>query len=459
MHRVFLAHNACLNASYDFNLLREGLQRRGFEIVERPEEADEVIYSGCAVRQLWVDDAGNQINAIHARAPNAKVTITGCVASVAPAQLKNIVRAKDVELGSQNEILKHRTGFALADVDRWVMQDSNTDFEGGKDDGLDKIRRRVGPEKAAVVASLQQIDREFGTRLEPAYRRSTKGFVFYHEDEPADFITVTRSCLYKCSFCAIPKGRGPFTSVAPDDIMAKARASLLRGVHRITLVGDEVGNYGIGASGPKLRDLLTALLALDPKLRLSIRYIEPKPFVRDYHLFERLCGEGRMELLYISLQSGSQRMLDTMNRNCHLDEVVPLYKKLRDNTDTVFYCNWMVGFPGESDEDYQATKELVEYLGLQLNVPIPFSARPDTPAMTMNEQVSEQTKGQRLNDLTSLIARLKALEFSARLGFLAPKRRVAVLEGIELAEIVQYAEPSDFPGLSRRSLPVVTNNI
>src|SRR6185295_10236113 len=90
--KVFLAHNACLNASYDFNLLKEGLKRQGYKLVDKAEEADEIIFSGCAVRSIWVDDAINQINTLHSRAPRAKITVTGCVANVSAERVKSLAK-------------------------------------------------------------------------------------------------------------------------------------------------------------------------------------------------------------------------------------------------------------------------------------------------------------------------------------------------------------------------------
>lgn len=76
-------------------------------------------------------------------------------------------------------------------------------------------------------------------------------------------------------------------------------------------------------------------------------------------MFERLCGEGRIEVLYVPLQSGSQRLLIAMNRGYKLDTIVPSYERLRRTADTIFFCNWLVGFPGETDDDHEATRALI----------------------------------------------------------------------------------------------------
>lgn len=436
--RIFLAHNSCFNASYDFNLLREGLRRQGYQLVDKPEDADEVIFSGCAVREKWVDDAIRQINSIHDRAPEVKITVTGCVANVNAERVHLLTRVDNLTIGRQEDVLKRYTGLELSILDREITQDTSIDFEGSPNNGLSQLRQRLGPEKAEVVAALQQVDREHGTVLESTYRRTTRGFVFYHEEEPAEFVAVTRSCPYKCSFCSIPHGRGAYTSVPLDVVLEKVRASLTRGIRRITLVGDEVGNYGANEKGPKFRDLMAALLDLDPGIRLSIRYIEPKPFLRNADLFRRWCGDGRIDLLYVSLQSGSQRVLNAMGRNYNIGEIAHFYSTLRRTVDTVFYCNWMVGFPSETHSEYMETVGLVKDLNLQINTAVPFSARPNTLANDMTGQINEQEKDLRFAELKRVIADIKVASFAGQLDVLEPARRASLLQKIGDAELVEH---------------------
>lgn len=439
--RVFLAHNSCLNSSYDLNVLRVGLEQNGYCVVDQPELADEVIFSGCSVRSTWVDDAIQQIGQICSRAPDAKLTVTGCIANVSADVVQNRVGRRSINFQSHAEILRGRTGKDFQALDREISQDTAHNFEGDLNNGLTQMRQRVGPQKADVVAQLQQLDRQHGTALATLYKRTTKGFVFYNEDEPAELITVTRSCLYRCTFCSIPRGRGQFTSVPIEDILNKARAALARGINRLILVGDETGNYGAEGTGPRFADLLRELVALSPEIRLSIRYLEPKPFMKNAELLRRLCDSGNIDLLYISLQSGSQRILSAMNRNPDLARITELYTSFRKSTETVFYCNWMIGFPGETESDFQQTLDLARKLDLQINVAIPFSARPDTPAEHFHDQVDEQTKEERMLRLNHAIADMKAAMFDRYLAFLNDEARISLLQRIRLAEMQQYQAP------------------
>lgn len=459
--RVFLAHNSCLNSSYDLNLLKAGLEKGQYDIVDQPEMADEVIFSGCSVREVWVDDAISQINQIHSRAPGAKITVTGCVANVSAEAVASRSTAHKLFFRSQPEILKDFTGLDFAKLDREVSQDNAQAYESERDNGLSQLRQRIGPAKATVVAALQEIDREFGTAVEQLYRRTTKGFVFYNELERSELITVSRSCLYKCSFCSIPRGRGAFSSVPMGDIVAKAEAALARGVRHIILVGDEIGNYGVDGADGKFSELMEALVKLDNEIKISLRYIEPKPFLKNADLLRRLCDSENIELLYISLQSGSQRVLKEMNRNYDVDKVASTYASFRASTETIFYCNWMVGFPGETEEDFQKTVELVKALDLQINVAIPFSARPGTPAENLGDQISEEVKTRRVTHLTKIIAEMKVDAFRKELHFLAAERLKPLLENIGKAEMQQYHEPQShekpvfFQKIARISLSAV----
>jgi tRNA-2-methylthio-N6-dimethylallyladenosine synthase len=441
--KIFVGQNTCMNASYDVNVLKEGLRRAGHVLTDNAEEADEVVFAGCGAHRTWVDDAIGQIDRIAAEAPDAKVTVTGCLAGIDADYVGRSVRNTSVAFVDMQDVLKVRTGLDLVTVDRDFDQDSSLDYEGSSE--FNQLRQRVGVEKSAVVAALQELDRSYGLDLESYYRRTTKGFVFYHEDEPVDMITVTRSCPYKCSFCAIPQGRGAYTSVPLDMVLEKARASLRRGTTRLILLGDEVGNYGAGLGGPKLKDLIEEVLALDPRLRISLRYVEPKPFVRNYEMFERLCGEGRIEVLYVPLQSGSQRLLLEMNRGYKLDKIIPPYEHLRRTTDTIFFCNWLIGFPGETSDDFEETRALMRRLDLQINTAVPYSERPNTPAPSMPGKIPESLKQERLTDLRATISAMKQDEFRRRMAVVDPARREHALSLIAVAETVHVDDFASGP--------------
>ncbi|MHB8390054.1 MAG: radical SAM protein [Acidobacteriaceae bacterium] len=445
MHKkkLFLAHNTCINAAYDLNVLQAGLVQADFEIVDRPELADEIIFSGCSVREYWVNDAISQIAEAQSRAPQAKLTITGCLANTSAQAVASRLPAQAMTFRPMKDIPQANARLAFAEIDRKLSQTTSLRFESAGANGLQNLRRRVGAVKASVVAELQEIDRQFGTLLERQYRQTTKGFVFYDEVDPCEMITVTRSCLYKCSFCNIPQGRGPFESVPFLDILAKARAAVAEGKHHLVLIGDEVGNYGAGGEGPRLPEVVEAILALNPAVTVSIRYIEPKPFLKYADQLLAWCQAQRIRLLYISLQSGSARILKAMNRGYDIERLTEALMTFRAKTSTVLYGNWMVGFPGEEETDFLETVALVKNLAFHINVAIPFSVRPNTPAEGMSDQVDQPVLNDRLRRLTEVIGWLKSDAMEATLGFLDPAVRSNLLGNVRRAEAEQYVADPD----------------
>ncbi|UUZ77802.1 radical SAM protein [Polaromonas sp. P1(28)-13] len=209
------------------------------------------------------------------------------------------------------------------------------------------------------------------------------------------------------------------------------------------LIGDEVGNYGAGGEGPHLPEVVEAILALDPAVALSIRYIEPKPFLKYADRLLAWSQAGRIRLLYISLQSGSDRILKAMNRGYDIERLAKTLRTFRARTATVLYGNWMVGFPGEEEADFLATVALVKDLAFHINVAIPFSARPDTPAEGMPGQVDQVVLNDRVRRLTEVVAWLKSDAMEAALDFLDPAARSGLLERVRRAEAEQYVAESD----------------
>lgn len=449
--KVFLAHNACLNAGYDLNVLRAGIQSSGGTIVERPEDADEIVFSGCSVREHWVDDAIAQVGEAASRAPHARVVVTGCIANTSSERLRSRLGDDRLAILPLADVLKESTNEPFSEVDRRYPQGAGQNFESASSEALHTLRNRVGPAKSLVVAELEKEDRRHGTALVRAYQQTTKGFVFYDEYDPCEMITVTRSCLYQCSFCNIPQGRGEYTSVPLTDVVGKARAAVDRGITHLILIGDEVGNYGVGSNGPRFADLVRSVLDISPAVKLSIRYIEPKPFLKNFEDILSWGQAGRLQLLYISLQSGSPRVLKAMRRGYDIQKVAQALRQLRSSSPSILYGNWLVGFPDESEGDFEQTVDLARTLDFHINVAIPFSARPGTPAYAMEHPVDAEVVASRVERLTDLAAELKAGMMRPLMGALDDARRDELLDFVRRAERDQYS--SSTPG-TRRPIPL-----
>jgi tRNA-2-methylthio-N6-dimethylallyladenosine synthase len=437
MKKIFIKHNGCLNLSYDFNVVKSGLQEAGYDLVDNYQDADEIIFAGCGVRAAWVDDAIHQMNTFTGNHLDKKVTVTGCISNIETERIQQSLQSKDVSFKSFKEVIQDYTRFSFELLETNYSQTQETDLEGDN-----PLRQKITPAKRKAINYLDQIDRKYDLGLVEEYRKTTSGFFFYNEIEPTELITVSRSCLYNCSFCTIPKGRGQYSSVKRSVIKDKISSSLEKGIYRFILIGDEVGNYGKDLDdGSNLATLIHEVMGIDSRIKIAIRYIEPTPFYRNFETIQKYCSDDRIYLLHVPIQTGSQRLLKEMNRNHSLEKVVPYYQRLINETNTAFYCNWMIGFPGETEEDFQLTLALAKEMKIHLNTVIPFSARPGTAAFERDDKIASAIIEDRSNRLEAVLLQNKLDRFKAL------TKNVAEEERNELLNLIQLGERSPLSGL------------
>jgi len=428
--KIYLGHNVCLNSSYDFNLIKNALGSSNYIIVNKFEDADIFIYAGCGVRGVWIDNAINEINQVLIKNRKLKVVITGCFAAIEPEKIKDNIKTNNYQIMSYDDIAKTFMHSNIQEIDKINVSTDNIDFEGSN-----KIRKRIDEAKLSILSKLNNIDEQYNLNVSKLYRDTTKGFVFYNEDKAVETITVTRGCPYQCSYCSIPIGRGgEYSSVPLGDIIYKRDLALKNNISYINLLGDEIGNYGLGTKEMNLSKLLDRFLQ-NNTLKVSIRYIEPNPFLKHYEIIKKYCKTGRIKLLYLPIQSGSNKILKSMNRTYKInDDLINKILYLKENTNVIFYTNWMVGFNCESDEDFKQTISLVKKLNLHINMVIPFSKRPNTKAFTMNENIPIEIKKKRHTILFDIIKKLKRDRFEKELFPVSKNGRNKILDKIVEAE-------------------------
>jgi tRNA-2-methylthio-N6-dimethylallyladenosine synthase len=228
---------------------------------------------------------------------------------------------------------------------------------------------------------------------------------FFHRNV-AEFITIQEGCNNFCTYCVVPHSRGREFSRAAVDVIQEAKQLILLGVKEITLLGQNVNAYaGEGLDGKKwnLSRLLAEFGQLNGLKRL--RYITSHPRYMDEGIAE--AHEKIATLapsLHLPIQSGSNRVLGRMNRKYTVEEYLKCIQMLREHRpDLAFSSDFIVGFPGETDEDFQQTIELVEKVRFSQAYSFKYSSRPNTAAATMNDQISDTIKSQRLRVLQDLL--------------------------------------------------------
>ena len=220
------------------------------------------------------------------------------------------------------------------------------------------------------------------------------------------FLTVQEGCDKFCTFCVVPYTRGMEFSRPVAALAAEARRLVARGVREITLLGQNVNGYhgeGIDGQATTLARLIRHLAAIDGLER--IRYMTSHPRDMSDDLIRAHGDEEKlMPYLHLPFQAGSDRVLAAMNRKHTAAEYLELIGRIREvRPDIALSTDIIVGFPGETDEDFEATLKVVEVARFAHAFSFKYSPRPGTPASTMDEQVPEEVKRERLERLQTAI--------------------------------------------------------
>jgi len=371
--RVFIKTYGCQMNVYDSGRIVDALGVAGYEEVLSAETADLIILNTCHIREKAAEKVYSEIGRLRRfKTPETGRPVTiGIAGCVAQAEGKEILRRApevDFVVGPQNyhrlPALVHDAGNGRKIVD--------TDFPA--EEKFDHL-----PKTTAARIKLRGV---------------------------TAFLTVQEGCDKFCSFCVVPYTRGAEFSRPVAAILAEARDLVAAGVREITLLGQNVNAYhGADADGSdcNLGALLYQLAEIDGLARL--RYMTSHPRDMD----DRLIAAHRdldivMPYLHLPVQSGSDHILEKMNRRHGRTAYFELVDKIREaRPGLALSSDFIVGFPGETDADFEDTMDLIEKVGFAQAYSFKYSPRPGTPAADIDEQVPEPVKAERLLRLQSVL--------------------------------------------------------
>ena len=402
--RLFIRTYGCQMNVYDSDRMADVLRPLGYALSDSPDQADLVVLNTCHIREKASEKVYSELGRLRdlkteRRRDGADLTIAvaGCVAQAEGEEIARRQPAVDIVVGPQ---AYHRLPELLAQAER----------------------------KAAIVRAGKRLpgagvlDTEF-----PAESK------FDHLPAPAGvragsaFLSIQEGCDKFCTFCVVPYTRGAEYSRPAASILQEARALVAAGAIEITLLGQNVNAYhGDAPDGSKgraiwsLARLIRELAEIDGLVR--IRYTTSHPRDMDDELIA-IHGEipQLMPYLHLPVQSGSDRILEAMNRGHGRDLVRRLVDRLRTaRPDLALSSDFIVGFPGESDADFDDTMRLIDETGFAAAFSFKYSRRPGTPGAAIADQVPESVKIARLAALQALVAR-QQLEFNeAKVGTTTP---------------------------------------
>ena len=359
MMRVYLETYGCQMNVADGELMAGVLTRAGLTLAERAEDADAVLVNTCAIRERAEQRVLGRLGdfaRLKARHPGLIVGLTGCMAQHLRGRLLDHARVLDLVVGP----------------------DAYRDLPG--------LLERAAREPVAVVRPDR--DETYGD-LEPKREPGVRAWV-----------TVQRGCDRFCAYCVVPFTRGRERSLALADVMREARRAVANGYREVVFLGQTVNSWHDG--GRDFADLLRAAREIEGLWR--IRFTSPHPAAVTDRLNAVLAEGGPVcPQVHLPLQSATDRVLEAMSRGHTMAAYRDVVARLRASVpDLALSADIIVGFPGETEEDFHATTEYLRETRFDSAFLFKYSARPDTRAHRWAESVSEEEKGRRLTQVIEL---------------------------------------------------------
>lgn len=378
----------CQMNEYDSSKMADLLlNTHGLELTENAEEADILLLNTCSIREKAQEKVFHQLGRwkdLKKNKPNLVIGVGGCVASQEGKHIRTRAPYVDIIFGPQT---LHR------------LPEMINQIRGGKN--------------SVVDVSFPEIEK-FDCLPEPK------------AEGPSAFVSIMEGCNKYCSFCVVPYTRGEEVSRPVDDILFEIAQLAEQGVREVNLLGQNVNAY----RGPTFdggictfAELLRLVASIDGIDRLRFTTSHPIEFTDD--IVEVYADTPELvSFLHLPVQSGSDRVLNMMKRSHTALEYKSIIRKLRKvRPEIQISSDFIIGFPGETDQDFEDTMNLIAQVNFDMSFSFIYSARPGTPAAEMFDDVSEETKKERLYLLQQRI-NTQAAKFSR--AMLGTEQRVLV---------------------------------
>ena len=414
--KVFVKTYGCQMNVYDSERMIESFQGKGYTQTDNINQADMILLNTCHIREKAAEKVYSELGrlkTLKAENPNLKIGVAGCVAQAEGQEIINRQPIVDLVVGPQ---AYHR---------------------------LPSLIDKVHKNKKALDTDFPVEDKFLHLPKRPLSKRG-----------PSAFLTVQEGCDKFCSFCVVPYTRGVEVSRDPTRVVKEAKELVSRGVREVTLLGQNVNAYHGEFEGHSwsLTRLIEELSTIQDLLR--IRFTTSHPNDMDEELISAFgTHEKLMPYLHLPVQSGSDRILKAMNRKHTSKSYKQIIKSLRSiRPDLLLSGDFIVGFPGETDLDFQETLDLVREVKFGQAYSFRYSARPGTPAAE-KDAVPKEIAVERLHKLQALLTIQQKEVQSNMVGktlsvlFEKPGRKVGQLIGkSEYLHAVHVVAPTEFIG-------------
>ncbi len=365
---------------YDSARMMMLLRAEGWEEAADPKKADMVIVNTCAIREKAVQKMASFIgrfSGMKKKHPEKLLAVAGCVAQ---QQKEKIVKR-----------------FPYVDI---VL-------------GTHAVNRLPGLVEKAGQGRGPVVDTEMSENLHEVNNETLFSF---QRSSVSDFVTIMRGCDNFCTYCVVPYVRGPEINRKPGDILTEIRAKLESGMKEVTLLGQNVNSYGKKEGMPSFPELLEMVNRVEGLERIRFVTSHPKDLSQElidaFESLEKLCMH-----IHLPVQSGSDRILKKMNRRYTAGSYLDKIERLRSRApDISLTTDIIAGFPGETEEDFRQTLELVRTAGYDSLFAFEYSDRPEAPSRRFPDKVAPEVKNRRLRELFELQEEISRTRREALVG-------------------------------------------
>jgi tRNA-2-methylthio-N6-dimethylallyladenosine synthase len=373
--RYWVTTFGCQMNAHDSERIKGLLEELGLGEAPNAAEADVVVFNTCTIREKPDTKLAAYLGDALARKredPGRVIAVGGCYAEAQRERIFELYPGVDVAFGPGS----------IAHLGDWLGAG-----------GVGVARGRFGLDDRAFAAALPD-----------------------HRERPVQaWVQVSMGCNSVCSYCIVPAVRGRETSRRPGEVVAEVERLAAEGVREVTLLGQNVNSYGRDV-GSSFAELLRAVDAVEGIERIRFTSPHPKDFRRDVIAAMSECA-AVCEHAHLPLQSGSSRVLKAMRRTYSRERYLRLVAELRAAIpDLALTTDVIVGFPGETEDDFRETLDVVEEVGFDGAYTFVYSPRAGTEAAAMPDQVADEVKRDRIERLVELVQRVAGERNSERVG-------------------------------------------
>lgn len=360
MKRVAFYTLGCKVNFCETESLQALFEQAGYRVVDFEEEADVYVINSCTVTAISDHKSRKMIRRARARAPSGLIVVTGCYAQGFSDEVKEILPV-DLVVGTHG--------------------------------------RKKLPQLVELLSEHGSVNL---VRPYPEEALFEELPLYLKKGRARGFLKVQEGCNMSCSYCIVPRVRGPLRSMSLSEVLARARAMVRAGFREIVLTGTHLGLYGKEKNGVTLATLLEQMEAIRGLPRIRLSSLEPTDISRE--LVDWIAGSAKIcPHLHIPLQSGDGEILERMNRAYSPPEFAYLVRWIRQRRPEIAVStDVIVGFPGENEEHHRRSLQFMEELEFSRLHIFKFSARPGTPAAAFPGQVTAAVKELRSNEMIAI---------------------------------------------------------